>query len=146
MKHILLYETFNQPLEPAQPTAPLYHLSSHENRERIEKEGLRPQRGTQTTNWLSYSDRDQSLPDYVYALNNPEMTDALRFGFDMWEIDLSKIDVKWHHDPNHPEERDYYITSDPIPASALTLRDSYPQMDKNRQRYKETGNFDDLWG
>ena len=145
MRHILLYESFNHILEPAVPTAPLYHLSSHENRDKIEREGLRPQRGEQTKKWLRYPGRLTDLPDFVYALNNPEMMDALRYGFDMWEIDLSKIDVKWHHDPNHPEERDYYITSDPIPPSALTLRDSYPQMDKNRQKYKETGNFDDLW-
>lgn len=145
MRHILLYESFNQPLEPAQPEAPLYHLSSHENRDKIAQEGLSPQRGTQTQNFLSYPDRHTDLPDFVYALNNPEMQDTLRFGFDMWEIDLSKIDVKWYHDPNHPEESDYFITPDHIPASALTLRDSHPQMDKNRARYKETGNFDDLW-
>jgi hypothetical protein len=146
MKHIQLYENFKSELEPAQPEAPLYHLSSHENRERIEREGLRPQRGEQTSNWLSYRDRESNLPNYVYALNNPEMTDTLRFGFDMWEIDLDKINVQWYHDPNHPEERDYYVTSDSIPATALTLKYSYPQMDKNRARYKETGNFDDLWG
>ena len=145
MKHIKLYETFNQPLEPAQPLQPLYHLSSHDNKERIEQEGLRPGRGEQTSNFLSWHDGNQTLPNYVYALNNPEMADTLRYGFDMWEIDLSKIDVPWYHDPNHPEERDYFITPEAIPASALTLRDSFPEMDRNRQRYKQTGNFDDLW-
>ena len=140
-----MYENLEDQLEPTVPTAPLYHLTSHENRDRIEREGLHPRRGEQTQNFLSYPGRHTDLPDFVYALNNPEMKDTLRFGFDMWEIDLSKIDVKWYHDPNHPEESDYYITPDAIPASALTLRDSYPQMDKNRQKYKETGNFDDLW-
>jgi len=129
-------------LIPSQPNDKLYHLSPYTNRELIKTNGLKPQIGDKTKNYTTHNP-NKDLSNFVYALTTPNSLDYFLYGYDVWEIDLSKINNEWFKDPNHLDKTHYFVTTTPVPANALTLVQSDKDGDDRRFRYIETGDTGD---
>lgn len=99
----------------------LYHLSRYTNRNSIMKNGLTPQVGQKTKNLMSNVPSVKQNENYVYLLVNPNNIDRVKFGFDTWLVDDSNLDLNLINDPNHPDEKRYFVTKQSIPPEALTL-------------------------
>jgi hypothetical protein len=127
-------------LVPAHPKGVLRHRTTYKNRESIQKHGLLPKVGKYTSNYMSHNFPDSDPLPMVFA-SDPEYS---FFGGDEWEIDLSKINNQWFHDPIHKDDGNdfkYYVTLDPIPPSALKLISSDEQKDDDMEVYQKTGKY-----
>jgi len=102
---------------------PLYHISPATNRNSILKLGLKPRIGKSLL-------RGHKYVPAIYAINCMSGEDPfdffgsedLRDSHDLWTIDIKGLDVTWWHDGNYPpDEQEYVLTTQPIPASHLRL-------------------------
>jgi len=107
----------------------LYHLSRYPNRESIRKKGLIPSIGQKTANWNVNDSSPDQTEKYIYLMKKPTEVGKALFGFDVWEIDISNLNLDLKSDPNHPESDNYLVTKSHIPANALTLIDSNKEGD-----------------
>ena len=131
-------------LVPANPKGKLHHYSSYQNRESIQKNGLIPKVGRQTTNYMSKQFPDVEPMPLIFTQDPKHGNFFGVYGNDIWEIDLSKVNAKWYHDPIHKDDGNnwaFYVTTDPIPPSAIKLIGSNEQRDDDMEVYRQTGKF-----
>jgi hypothetical protein len=130
-------------LTAANPKSPLYHSSSYKNRDNILKNGLTPKLGTHTSNYIgnNYNGEVETIPlIWAMALDANNLFGA--YGGDVWEIDLTKANVKWYIDfihQNDVDKKEFYVTPDSIPPSAIKLIKSDEQSDNDKDAYLKTG-------
>jgi hypothetical protein len=130
-------------LTPANPKSPLYHSTSYKNRDNILKNGLTPRAGgTHTSNYShNVKNGDIETIPLIWAKGDSNIP---VYGGDVWEIDLTKSNVKWYLDPIHQNDERLkenldYVTPNPIPASAIKLISSDEQRDDDAEVYSKTG-------
>ena len=117
----------------------LYHLSRYPNRESIRKKGLIPSIGQKTTNWNVNDPSPDQTEKYIYLMKEPTQLGKTLFGFDVWEVNISNLNLDLKADPNHPESTNYLVTKTAIPANALTLIDSYEEGDDYVMNIEKNG-------
>jgi hypothetical protein len=131
-------------LQPANPKGKLHHYSTYKNRKSIQKNGLIPQVGKQTANYMSHNFPDVEPLPMVFA-QNPEHGNFFGvYGSDLWEIDLDKIGNDWYYDPIHKDDENnwgFFVTLDSIPPSAIRLISSDEQRDDDMEIYRQTGEY-----
>lgn len=98
----------------------VYHKASINNRDRIEKDGIQPFRGSQ---WLSDT---RIKGNAVFATNSEDESDWFDSSWDddVWRIDTTKLsNVKWFMDPNFSWNGKYehIYTQSSIPRNAIEL-------------------------
>lgn len=135
-------------------TEKLYHLSIYPNRQSIYDKGLVPNIGKKTKNWQELQ-KTEDLKNYVYIMDyEPTLLDKSMYGFDVWEIDPTNLDLNLTEDPNHTEFGGWYVTQTPIPASNLKLISSNEKYDdclinkddENKPEYCQDLDIDKLLG
>lgn len=126
-------------LDKVEHTAKLYHLSNYLNRDSIMKNGLKPRIGKKTSNWQIIHKTDD-LENFVYVMSHePSMLEKSMYGFDVWEIDQTGLDLVLFSDPNHTEFGGWLVTKSPIPPQNMKLIDSNEKYDDcNLKKYNET--------
>jgi len=136
--------SFKSLLIPATPKSPLNHYSTYKNRESIQKNGLIPKIGKQTTNFINNSGLDLEPIPMVFAMDPRHGNYFGVYGSDIWEIDLTKTNVKWFKDPIHEGDGnnwDFFVSLETIPPTALKLIGSNEQRDDDMDTYRQTGSF-----
>ncbi len=132
----------------------LYHLSTYPNRQSISKKGLLPGIGKRTKNWQELK-KTESLKDYIYVMDyEPSLLDKSMYGFDVWEINPTNLDLNLMEDPNHTEFGGWYVTKEKIPPSNIKLISSDEKYDdclinkdeKNKPEYCKDLDVDKLLG
>ena len=129
-----LYES----LEKVDYKDTLYHLSNYQNRDSIRTNGLEPRVGKKTSNWQE-KEKTEDLENFVYLMDHePRMLEKSMFGFDVWEIDQTGLDLELFNDPNHAEFGGWFVTRSSVPPSNLKLIDSNEKYDDcNLKKYDE---------
>ena len=113
-------EILNMPT--VKPLPFVYHISRSENRTSIIQNGLI--KGSVFKECPAVFANNSIIDNYrsFYPLY---LDQGVRFDYDIWRIETSNLDVKWHVDPaNEFEGRDddfFICTFSDIPAKALTL-------------------------
>ena len=107
------------------PTQYVYHVSSVDNRKDISKYGLYPKSSDESKRW---NHAKYAYPKAIFATMVNQKTGLVNpfgsgNGFDIWQIDTSKLSNKWFIDLNYTGEKDncHIMTFEPIPHKYLKL-------------------------
>jgi hypothetical protein len=95
----------------------IYHYSEKIYRKKILKEGLIPQKFSDSTAWGDRADLEYE--DSIFAVNGPYSW-ALLKNLDKWQIDTTNLKNKWWLDLNFNDKK-YIMTFEPIPKEYLKL-------------------------
>ena len=117
MRYIKLYEDYNSHLVEVKPNRYLYHTSNPIFRDKITKEGLIPKGKSEA--WLSNTKIDGEVI-FVVNSNKENYRFDSTYDDDIYIIDKTKIDNKWHNDPNFNDSL-HLITFDKIPLDSIEL-------------------------
>jgi hypothetical protein len=96
----------------------VYHTSSPFLRDKISKEGLKPQ--GRSAAWLTTTNIKGKV---IFAVNSEDKNDVWdsTYNDDIYKIDIQGLDNKWYYDPNFNIPSKYCITFQNIPKENIKL-------------------------